>query len=170
MTITDVRGRRASWRPDRGDAWVVESLCMAGGVAHVDQTSAGLHLRVCDDRDQPGCGTEAWLLEDGRVAVRCAAAPPALLVTQGASRLVPSLPGGRDTQALVDGDLLVMCSAGALDHLPAGIGAVLGWGPRQLGASHPETLLERLMAEVDEGAALLARYRAPTADVTRHAH
>ena len=78
------------------------------------------------------------------------------------AHLLPALPGTTGAERLSDGDILVMCSASALDHLPAGIGAVLAWAPRELAAQQPDVLLDRLMLDTDVGSALLARYHAPT--------
>lgn len=178
MTLAEVRWDGPALRTARDEGeWVVESLARPGGAVQVRRVGTRLHLRVADRADlAPGVAridrgrtgsTDAWLHSDGGVSVRCVAAPPALHVSEGASRLLPALPGDHDTRVLEDGDLLVMCSAGALDHMPAGIGAVLAWSPLSLGASEPATLLDRLMADSDEGAALLARYRRPTDRPTR---
>ncbi len=169
MTVTEVRweGPALSGAHDEGE-WVVESLARPTGTTQVRRVGTRLHLRVADrarlapgvsrmDREKTG-STDAWLHADGTVSVRCLAAPPALHVGSGGSRLLPTLPGGEDTRVMEDGDLIVMCSAGALDHMPAGIGAVLAWSPLTLGATEPATLLDRLMSEADEGAAVLARY------------
>lgn len=157
---------------DEGE-WVVASLVRPGGSGQVRRVGTRLHLRVADgaalaagvariDRGRSG-STDAWLHADGRVTVRCVAAPPGLHVSEAGSHLLPALPGGKDRRTMEDGDLLVMCSAGALDHMPAGYGAVLALSPLSLAATDPAGLLDHLMADSDHGAALLARYRAPTA-------
>lgn len=161
MTVLDVCRSPRGGRAVDGDEWVVEALCRPGARAEVRRVGSQVHLRVHDGAADLASWTDVWLHMDGRVEVRCSSAPPALLVAADGSRLVPSLSEGRGGGALRAGDLLVVCSAGALDHLPFGIGAVLAWDPRQLAVGEPAALLERLMTDSDEGAALLVRYRGP---------
>jgi len=161
MTVIDLRRGPAGPASSDDGEWVIESVCRRGGLTEVHRVGDQLHLRVGDAPGTADSCTEAWLHTDGRVAVSCPAAPAALMVTAGGSRLVPAVPGRIGDGVLCDGDLLVMCSAGALDHLPAGIGAVLAWAPRQIGSQEPEVLLDRLMSDSEDGAALLACYRSP---------
>lgn len=170
MSLADLPWHGSALRTARDEGeWVVESLVRRGGTAQVRRVGTRLHLRVTDrtalapgvtriDGGRSG-STDAWLHTDGRVSVRCVAAPPGLHISERATHLVPELPGGHDSRTLEDGELLVMCSAGALDHMPAGFGAVLEWSPLSLAASDPAALLDHLMADSDQGAALLARYR-----------
>jgi hypothetical protein len=43
--------------------------------------------------------------------------------------------------------------------MPAGLGAVLDASPLSLAATDPAALLDLLLADADQGAAVLARYR-----------
>lgn len=166
------------------DVWAVELLRRSGSQADVRRTDDRVHVWLGDDTHADhahrlehrlrhgtdleqvpagaGSCSDAVLHADGRVVVTCCTAPPALVVSRGRSHLLPAVPGTTGVERLSDGDVLVMCSASALDHLPAGIGAILAWAPRELAARHPDALLDRLMLDTDVGSALLARYHAPT--------
>jgi hypothetical protein len=156
--------------------WQVDTLTRAGGVAQLRRIEDGVRVLVADRAadgvadgavarppdSAPKEVTEAWLYGDGHVLVRSNTAPPALLVTTGGARLLPAAPEVECVTDTSDGDLLVLCSAEALGHLPNGLGGVLACSPLRLGAYEPEALLERLMAGTDVGAALLARCRITT--------
>ena len=150
--------------------WQVETLTRATGVASVQPVGQGLLVTVADLPATGGADTtQAWLCPDGRATVRTHAAPPALLVSSTGARLLPAVPGmpgvaGEDDADLLDDDILVMCSAAALQELPAGLGAILEWSPRRLGAQDPAALLRRLMAGSEVGAAVVARCRLSSPD------
>ena len=141
---------------DRVHVWLGD----ADHVDHAHRLEHGAHLEQLPG--EPGSCSDAVLHEDGGVVVTCCTAPPALVISRGRTHLLPAVPGTTGVERLSDGDVLVMCSASALDHLPAGIGAVLAWAPRELAARQPDVLLDRLMLDTDVGSALLARYQAPT--------
>ena len=148
--------------------WQVKTLTRATGVASASPVGQRLLVLVADLPATGGADTtRAWLHPDGRVTVRSQAAPPALLVSSTGARLLPAVPGvpgvaGEDHADLLDDDILVMCSAAALEELPAGLGAILEWSPRRLGAHDPMALLRRLMAGCTVGAAVVARCRMPS--------
>lgn len=162
---TSTTERRAAHHLTDG-SWDIELVRRPGSFAEVRRVDDRLHLWLGDDHQaghapgEAGSSTDAVLHDDGRALVTCCAAPPALVVAPGRSCLLPAVPGTPGVERLRDGDLLVMCSASALDHLPAGIGAVLAWAPLELAARHADVLLDRLMEDTDAGSALLARYRA----------
>lgn len=173
---------------DLAAAWAVELLRRPGSRADIRRAGDRMHVWLGDDnhvdggacpgrRAPPdtisggagGCA-DLVLHTDGRVLVTCCAAPPALVVARERSHLLPDVPATSGTEQLSDGDLVVMCSASALDHLPAGIGAVLAWAPLKHAARRPDDLLDRLLTDTDVGSAVLARYRAPHPDTESLEH
>lgn len=146
-------------------SWRVDTLTRERGRVDVERFGDGLHVCVLDIVDG-GAGhartssrdaTEAWLQVDGRLVVRASAAPPALLVTVSGARLLPTAPETECEVEASDGDIVVMCSAEALGHLPAGLGGILACSPLRVGAHNPAALLEVLMDGSPCGAALVAR-------------
>lgn len=160
--------------------WDLDILERGGGVAWAQHGPSYTRLRVAD-RPPPGVparagdlrwhsATEAWLSADGSVVVRASCSPPALLVSPSGARLLPAQPGAEETAQLVDGDVLLLCSAGVLDTEPTGLGQVLAWSPRRLAVHEPSALLEHLMTGVDQGAAAVVRCTTPSARAARPAH
>lgn len=172
MTVTAAR-TEISTLGATGYEWDLDTLERGGGIAWAQHSPNHTRLRVAD-RPPPGVparagdlrwasATQAWLSVDGSVIVRSSCAPPALLVTSCGARLLPAQPGEEETAQLVDGDLLLMCSAGVLETKPTGLGQVLAWSPRRLAVHGPGALLQHLMQGVSQGAAAVARCTARAA-------
>lgn len=169
MTITATRATISQRGPLEGTryTWDLDVLERGGGVAWEQHGPGFTRLRVAD-RPPPGMpskagdmrwesATEAWLADDGSVVVRSHCSPPGLLVCPSGARLLPAQAGEEETAQLVEGDVLLLCSAGVLDSEPTGLGQVLAWSPRRLAAHEPSALLEHLMEDVDAGAAAVVR-------------
>jgi hypothetical protein len=124
-------------------------------------TADGPRLRVCvGDRPRPVGSTPtaaglvtAELGEDGSVVVETVTAPPALLVSADGARLLPAAPGQCQPTATRVGDLLILCSASALDAPPAGLVDILRHQAQEVLATSPQDLLATLLDAVDDGAA-----------------
>jgi len=176
MTLTMDRPVRAA------TTWHVESLTRTGGVVRSWEDGDCLRLTVADavagaDSDAAthiglaapdlgdaapqaaGDGTHVWLHANGRLVVRTSASPPLLVVTASGSRLLPSAPATEGETQLAAGDIALICSSSALDHLPKGLGGVLAYSPLRLGAHDPQGLLRELMDDSEFGAAVVARCR-----------
>ena len=158
MTMTTVRTDRSLTRYD----WEVDTLERRGGMASVQKTARYTTLRVTDRQPTAShpsweSSIQAWLSADGTVTVRSHCAPPALLVSATGARLLPPTPDSEETTSLDEGDVLLLCSAAVLDSVPTGLGEILGWSPRRVGAQEPGALLEHLMADAEQGAAALIR-------------
>jgi hypothetical protein len=161
-------------------AWRIESLIRAGGVARVHEETDCLRLTVTDalserdvddvthagldaagldvlTSDEAGDGADVRLYADGRLVVRTLASPPLLVVTPAGARLLPCPPLTEGQTQLAFGDIALICSSAALDHLPKGLGAALGCSPLRLAAQDPQALLTELMDDSDVGAAVVVR-------------
>jgi hypothetical protein len=78
-------------------------------------------------------------------------------VTPAGARLLPCPPLTEGQTRLAFGDIALICSSAALDHLPKGLGAVLAYSPLRLAAQNPQALLTELMDDSDVGAAVVVR-------------
>ncbi len=103
---------------------------------------------LVNDHSTDTSGTMAILLPDGSARVQCQAAPQALYVSRGEPVLVPRLPGTCEELELTDVDLLVLASAGALEHLPRGYGRVMAGLAEDL---KPEQLISDVMSYTKNG-------------------
>ncbi len=104
--------------------WLVHSRHTVGACAGVSVAEDRLVVLV-NDHATDTSGTLAILLPDGSARVQCQAAPQALYLRAGEPVLVPQLPGTCEELSIAEGDLLVLASAGALEHLPRGYGRIL---------------------------------------------
>lgn len=126
MSVLTLPGSRL----DRSCSWQIATRRASNGFALTRRQADGLHLEVGDlDVGGPAAGqghgvTRVRLADEGRVLVRCDLAPPALLAAAQGAHLVPE--GGRTEEEirLEQGELLVICSADALEHLPNGLRSV----------------------------------------------
>lgn len=167
----------ADRRVDRRAGWQVDRLTRTDGVADVRRHDGCLHVTVGDVASAGGRATgaspdatEAWLHPGGRLVVRTHVAPPALLVTPSGARLLPTAPDVQAEVTAVDGDILIMCSAEALDHLPKGLGGILSCSPLRVGAHDPGALLAQLMDGSEFGAAVVARCLSATPNLRTEDH
>lgn len=170
-----------AWSDHEPYDWDVETLERSAGLVHVRRNARHISVEVADSRrgtDAPqlpgdprwqAAATRARLSADGTVHVRSHLAPPALLISTSAARLLPSAPDVDETTAMTDDDLLVLCSASVLECLPAGFGTVLGSSTRPAAALDPAALLAELMADAEQGAAAVMR-RVRRADSVRFGH
>jgi hypothetical protein len=149
--------------------WVVEVAERRHGLTRVTRHGADLRLRVGDERwddssrDAAGGSRGlrsllvAQLRPDGTVGLVTRCAPPALVVSADGVRLLPD-DGRNEGEAVLDeGDLLVMCSATALDDDPRGLVALLASGPGPARLRSPSQLVRRLLSGSLSGAAAVAR-------------
>jgi hypothetical protein len=106
------------------------------------------------------------MTEEGTVTASTRCSPPALVLADPGSRLLPADGARLGTTQVEVGDVLALCSAAALDPEPAGLVRLLcradGWAHRlRLG-----DVLADLVDDVDgavRGAAAVARYVGPPA-------
>jgi hypothetical protein len=99
----------------------------------------------------------AHLTRSGAVHIVTRCAPPALLLTGSDALLVPCEGRTRQTMTLAPGDLLVMCSAAALEVDPEGLVGVLADGALVARRTSPDRLLHRVMRGAMVGAAAVVQ-------------
>lgn len=145
--------------------WEVEVVERQRGLTRVTRQGTDLRVRVGDERwdtSPDGEGNLRSLLvadlrSDGTVHLVTRCAPPALVVSADRVRLLPE-DGSTDADAhLREDDLLVMCSASALDDDPRGLVDLLAGGPGPARHGHPARLVDRLLRGSLVGAAAVAR-------------
>jgi len=143
-----------------GCRWDVNLRERRPATVDIDADNQWIQIRLTDA--DTGIGTaeppciHVRLGGDGTVKLRTHRAPPALLLSQTGGRLLPTVPGAEDITVMAEDDLLMLCSADVLEHLPAGFRTVIeGSYP----ASTPDILaaLDDLMADVDGGAVVAVR-------------
>lgn len=127
--------------------WQVHSRHTVGACAGVSIADDRLVVLV-NDRASDSSGTLASLLPDGTARVQCQAAPQALYLRHGEPVLVPQLPGVCEDLPMDEGDLLVLASAGALEHLPRGFGRIV---MRLAENSGPEQVVNDVMSYTKAG-------------------
>lgn len=148
--------------------WDVQVLGRQQGLTDVSRRGDETRLRV-GDHDVPGDPQHgaaprlrsllvAHLYADGRVHLVTRCAPPALLVGQDRVRLLPEDGSSTSHADLTDGDVLVMCSASALEDDPSGIVGLLAAGPGATRHRRPQEVLHDLLNGSKTGAAAVARY------------
>ena len=152
--------------------WDIVTLQRSPADVHVDYLPGGVRVQVSDGPGPPrprlasgstptwpgsGC-TEAWLASDGTAVVRAHDAPPVLLVSGSGARLLPPAPDIDEPVVVAPRDLLVFCSAGVLERLPAGFGTVLSCSSRSVTSLARARLLEDLMVGCRHGAAVIASF------------
>ena len=118
MSLTLQHG--TSWA---GCPWDLDFFQRGPTNVHVTYRPPDVRIRVCDRTSgatQSRSETLARLSADGTVRLGAHGAPPALLLTSTGARLVPSVPGIDEIATMEEDDLLVLCSACVLEHLPAG--------------------------------------------------
>jgi hypothetical protein len=153
--------------------WTLATAERATGFVRVTADGSALRVAV-GDRPRP-VGTvptasglvTAELAADGSVVVETVTAPPALLVSCDGARLLPAAPGQCQPTATQPGDLLILCSASALDAPPAGLVEILRHQAQEVLAMSPQDLLTRLLDAVEDGAAAVI---ARTSEGGAHEH
>lgn len=156
MTLTDVRPPRAL-APAR---WGVTRLERPSGFARVDRFGDMVRVQVGDDGGRLGPAARAsqsvvtaLLGRYGDVVVETCSAPPALLVGMNGTQLLPATPGLRRPARMAAGDLLLLCSAAALDAPPVGLVEILKAPAKEVLAMSPRTLLDLILGDETDGAA-----------------
>ncbi|HEX7189560.1 MAG TPA: hypothetical protein VF423_15175 [Actinomycetes bacterium] len=154
------------------DRWAIEVLGRQHGLTRVSRDGSGLRVRLGDQvpadhvptvAPRPshlGSLLVADLATDGTVTLVARCAPPALVFADGEARLLPNDGSVRATARLRPGDLLVMCSASALEANPAGVVDLLA-GPRPARQGDLGDLVRRLLSSSLLGAAAAARFDGP---------
>lgn len=148
--------------------WIVDRLERPSGFATIDRRGDGVRVHVGDDGG--GLGTQSSAAEmsvvtaeldrTGGVVVETRSAPPALLVTRRGTQLLPATPGLRRPTLITPGDLLLLCSASALDAPPVGLVQILRSPALEVLSMSPRVLLGLIMADQTDGAAAIVT-RAP---------
>ena len=162
--MTTLIGRPAAAATAR---WVVSRLERPTGFATIDLRGDSVRVHVGDG----GGGLVAPLDSDrsditaefdgqGGVVVETCSAPPALLVARDGTRLLPATPGLRRPTLIAPGDLLLLCSASALDAPPVGLVQILKAPAREVLSMSPQMLLDLIMGDQPDGAAAIVM-RAP---------
>lgn len=123
--------------------WAVTTRFNGSAVAGVSIAGDELVVLVSDG-DLAHSGTMARLARDGSATVACLQAPQALVVHHGRPQLVPHLPGLSDEVEIDSSDVLVLCSAGVLEHLPRGFGLVMD----RISSSDEGLDVNRLLGEI----------------------
>lgn len=167
-----------AWSTHDTYVWDIETRERSPGLVQVRRSPRHISVEVTDGSGGDGrlapadprwqVATYASLSSDGTVLVRSRLAPPALLVSPADARLLPSTPDLEETAAMTDDDLLVLCSAGVLESLPAGFATVLGSSARHAAAPDPAALLDELMSGAEHGAAAVMRRIRREEPVPRH--
>lgn len=142
--------------------WAVTTRHNGRGFAGVSVAGDDLLVLVSEGAD-PRSGTMARLTRCGAATVQCVQAPQALMVTGGHPHLVPQMPGLADQVAIVEGDVLVLCSAGALEYLPRGFGLITDRLRHSAEALDPNRLLAEILSYAKNGAAAIVSRRAVNA-------
>jgi hypothetical protein len=170
MTVIDVR-RPAALTPAR---WVITRLERPTGFARISRHGAAVRVLVGDDGrpgrpGEPGYPVDrsesvvsALFDPDGRVVVETRSAPPALLVARSGTQLLPDTPGHQVPTRMADGDVLLLCSASALDSPPVGLVEILRSPAQQVLAMSHELMLAMILGDEPDGAAAVVM-RAPSA-------
>lgn len=148
--------------------WIVNRLERPSGFATINRSRSGLRVHVGDDGGGLGAASGAGDMsvvtadfdERGGVVVETCSAPPALLVTRRGTQLLPATPGLRRPTLVAPGDLLLLCSASALDAPPVGLVQILKAPAREVLSMSPTVLLGLIMADQTDGAAAIVT-RAP---------
>lgn len=167
MSLIDVRPRRATAHTQ----WLVSRLERPSGFARVDRRGDALRVLVGDDgagpaRDlagrapgprpaQRGSVVTAEFRARGEVVVETCSAPPALLVSVSGTQLLPATPGLRRPARMSDGDILLLCSASALDAPPVGLVEILKAPAREVLAMSRRVLLDMILGDQTNGAAVI---------------
>jgi len=139
-------------------SWQIATRRATNGFALTRREVNGLHLEVGDlDIDGPAAGrghgvTRIRLADEGQVLVQCDLAPPALLAAARGVHLVPEGGRGEEEIRLEQGELLVICSADALEHLPNGLRSV-GEQLSAAGSLDVTEVLDQVIAYSPAGAA-----------------
>ena len=169
----------AAGRPDSHVAvagWRVDAAPGRGGLTRITRAGGDLHIRVGDRaRDErPGTARRAHLrsmlvadlFADGTVQLVTRCSPPALVVSRSGVALLPA-DGRTSARALLEpDDLLVMCSAVALDAHPAGVVDLLKAGPDLARSTDTERLVRELVHGSPDAAAAVVRRLTPHAETT----
>jgi hypothetical protein len=145
--------------------WELEVRERQRGLTRVTRQGTDLRLRIGDERWDTSPNGEgnlrsllvAHLRSDGTVHLVTRCAPPALVVSADRVRLLPEDGSKEAESALRAGDLLVMCSASALDDDPRGLVDLLVRGPGSARHGGPVRLAERMLHGSLVGAAAVAR-------------
>lgn len=151
-------------RPDpvrsrSGYPWVLDLFQHQPAQLDVAYEATDVHIRVTDTPsvDGPTSETHARLSADGTVRLGVCSAPPGLLLSPAGARLIPSMPGVDEGTVMDDGDVLVLCSAGLLEQLPAGFRTGID-DPNSSGV--PELLVAiRHLTDEGAGSAVVASWR-----------
>jgi len=168
MSLTDLRPRVAA-PPAR---WLVSRLERPSGFARVDRHGAAVRVLVGDEgggpgaRDHDGAGRGAPVQlgrsvvtaefgAKGDVVVETCSAPPALLVSGSGTQLLPATPGLRRPARMSAGDILLLCSASALDAPPVGLVEILKAPAREVLAMSQRVLLDMILGDQTDGAAAI---------------
>jgi hypothetical protein len=155
-TLTDVRlpGAQAPF------GWVVARLEGPNGFARVDERGTTVRVAVGEQDGRSGepAGSPQSLVtavlgRRGEVVVETCSAPPALLVGADGTRLLPATPGLRRPTRMAAGDVLLLCSASALDAPPVGLVEILKAPAADVLGTSPETLLAMILGDRSDGAA-----------------
>ncbi len=138
--------------------WAVTTRCNGRAVAGVSIAGDELVVLVSDG-DLAHSGTMARLARDGSATVACLQAPQALVVHNGRPQLVPHLPGLSDEVEIDSSDVLVLCSAGVLEHLPRGFGLVMDRISSNPAGLDANRLLGEILSYAKNGAAAVVSRR-----------
>jgi hypothetical protein len=146
--------------------WVITRLERPTGFAKVYRHGRTVRVLVGDDGGAAASDVRAGLAApraesviearfdfDGTVIVETRSAPPALLVGRGGTQLLPATPGLRRPAQMAEGDVLLLCSASALDAPPIGLVEILKAPARQVLGMSPELMLSMVMGDEPDGAA-----------------
>lgn len=151
--------------------WRVDAVPGRPGLTRITREGGDLHIRVGDPvrAERPGSARRAHLrsmlvadlFADGTVQMVTRCSPPALILSRSGVTLLPA--DGRPTgRALLQpDDLLVMCSASALDAHPAGVVELLKAAPDLARSTDTERLVRELVQGSSEAAAAVIRRLPP---------
>lgn len=167
MSLIDVRPRRTT-APTQ---WLVSRLERPSGFARVDRDGEALRVLVGDggrpgthdddpwrtpgQRPVPLSVVTAEFGPKGDVVIETCSAPPALLVSESGTQLLPATPGLRRPARMSAGDILLLCSASALDAPPVGLVQILKAPALEVLSMTPRMLLGLIMADQTDGAAAI---------------
>lgn len=167
MSMVEVRPRVAAV-PAR---WLVSRLERPSGFARVDRHGHAVRVLVGEggpdvrgggDHRTPGVpphlGRSAVTAEfsaRGEVVVETCSAPPALLVSGSGTQLLPATPGLRRPARMSAGDILLLCSASALDAPPVGLVEILKAPAKDVLAMSHKVLLYMILGDQTDGAAAI---------------
>lgn len=146
------------------DGWQLEVLGRAPGSTRVTYGRDDIQVRIADATLPAlgGVGSLRSLLavqlgRDGTAHVTTRCAPPALVVSSDGIRPLPADGSTSATTRLQPGDLLVMCSAAALDAHPAGVVALLAAEPDSVRDRDPASVAGTLLRGSLVGSAAVVR-------------